>query len=59
MCGLWFTHSSEEYVNRVMERTFALVPTAKFVPLVYQIASRMDNTDSRFQVRVQGLWWTQ
>jgi ataxia telangiectasia mutated family protein len=52
MCGMWFKHSDSTAVNEVMAKTFPLVPTAKFVPLVYQMASRMDNTDSRFQVGI-------
>lgn len=52
MCGLWFRHSEDATVNQVMQQTFQQVPTAKFVPLVYQIASRMDNTQSPFQVRI-------
>jgi hypothetical protein len=55
MCGLWFRHSNDNTVNKVMQQTFEQVPTAKFVPLVYQIASRMDNTQSPFQVRRQWL----
>lgn len=61
MCGLWFRHSEDATVNKVMQQTFQQVPTAKFVPLVYQIASRMDNTQSPFQVQiglvVAAAWW--
>jgi hypothetical protein len=51
MCGLWFRHSNVLAVNQVMQHTFQQVPTAKFVQLVYQIASRLDNTQTPFQVR--------
>jgi hypothetical protein len=50
MCGLWFRHSDVMAVNQVMQQTFQQVPTAKFVQLVYQIASRLDNTQTPFQV---------
>jgi ataxia telangiectasia mutated family protein len=53
MCGLWFKHSDSSAANEVMAQIFPTVPTAKFVLLVYQMASRMDNTDSRFQVSME------
>lgn len=52
MCGLWFRHSDDRQVNEVMQETFQQVPTAKFIPLVYQIASRMDDSKGPFQVRL-------
>lgn len=50
MCGLWFRHSDDTTINSILNETFKDVPTAKFIPLVYQIASRLDNTPGVFQV---------
>jgi len=50
MCGLWFRHSDDTTINSILNETFKDVPTAKFIPLVYQIASRLDNTAGVFQV---------
>jgi hypothetical protein len=57
LCSLWFTNSGELAVNQAMQQVFLQVPRAKFVPLVYQIASRLDNSGSDFQVRTHFCLW--
>jgi ataxia telangiectasia mutated family protein len=41
---LWFEHSHDPTVNGEVFLTFKDAPTAKFVPLTYQIASRISAT---------------
>jgi hypothetical protein len=50
LCGLWFKLSSDSNVNGALGDVFDSTPTAKFVPLVYQMASRLDSTEVSFQV---------
>jgi hypothetical protein len=41
LCQLWFELSTSDAVNRCMQYAFDCVAPAKFVPLTYQIASRI------------------
>ncbi|KAI8470131.1 MAG: kinase-like domain-containing protein [Monoraphidium minutum] len=41
LCQLWLALSEDAGVNRAVKAVVEGVPSAKFVPLVYQIASRM------------------
>lgn len=50
LCGLWFKLSSDASVNGALGDVFSSVPSAKFVPLVYQMASRLDSSEGSFQV---------
>jgi hypothetical protein len=50
LCGLWFKLSADPNVNGALGDVFASTPSAKFVPLVYQMASRLDNSEGSFQV---------
>jgi len=47
---LWFNNSTNEKVNKLLKKKVKEIPSKKFLPLIYQIASRMstDNT-SLFQ----------
>lgn len=56
LCQLWFELSASDAVNRSMQYAFDCVPPAKFVPLTYQIASRISRVEDRagFQTAV----WT-
>ncbi|KAF6252289.1 hypothetical protein COO60DRAFT_542235 [Scenedesmus sp. NREL 46B-D3] len=49
LCGLWFKLSSDPSVNGALGDVFASTPSARFVPLVYQMASRLDSTEGSFQ----------
>ncbi|WIA20841.1 hypothetical protein OEZ85_005192 [Tetradesmus obliquus] len=49
LCGLWFKLSSDASVNGALGDVFSSVPSAKFVPLVYQMASRLDSSEGSFQ----------
>lgn len=40
LCQLWFEHQRDERINGALDEAFLQVPSHKFVPLVYQIASR-------------------
>ncbi len=56
LCQLWFTLSSSEKVNTQMADAFRQTPSYKFLPLVYQLASRLttvganDTMEAAFQV---------
>jgi hypothetical protein len=50
LCGLWFKLAGDPNVNGALGDVFANTPSAKFVPLVYQMASRLDSTEGSFQV---------
>lgn len=56
LCQLWFELSASDAVNRSMQYAFDCVPPAKFVPLTYQIASRISRVEDKagFQTAV----WT-
>lgn len=49
LCELWFEHSKDAAVNDSVADAFAAAPSHKFVPLVYQIASRASCEDGAFQ----------
>lgn len=42
VCQLWFSQNSEEDTNAQLSSTFETVSSHKFLPLVYQIASRIN-----------------
>ena len=56
LCQLWFTLNSSEKVNTQMAEAFRQTPSYKFLPLVYQLASRLttvganDSLEAAFQV---------
>jgi len=43
---LWFAHRDEREINELISREIAAVPSAKLLPLDYQIASRLGARDS-------------
>eukprot|EP00879_Flechtneria_rotunda_P006073 GHRR01006386.1.p1 GENE.GHRR01006386.1~~GHRR01006386.1.p1 ORF type:complete len:3169 (+),score=1435.50 GHRR01006386.1:1331-9508(+) len=49
LCSLWFKQWQDPEINGQMMQVFETVSSAKFVPLVYQIASRLDSSSSTFQ----------
>lgn len=51
LCSIWFKLWNDSSVNGTLGDVFASTPSSKFVPLVYQIASRLDSTETQFQVR--------
>jgi hypothetical protein len=54
LCQLWFSLWQEPPVNGALAEALAEVPSHKFVPLVYQIASRLGagtGAAAAFQVR--------
>ena len=59
LCQLWFQLSTTDIVNHEMALTIKDVPSRKFLPLAYQIASRLGGSasgqlsNSKFQVRVR------
>ena len=57
LCQLWFALGADAAINAALAATLAAVPSWKFLPLAYQMASRMSATragplhKSGFQVR--------
>jgi hypothetical protein len=53
LIGLWFKNCSrsdtEMLVRNLMQQNISQIPTYHFVPLIYQIFSRIDNVDCSFQ----------
>ncbi len=47
--ALWLERSEEESTNEAVERYLRKVPTRKFVPLMNQLASRLQNQPGLFQ----------
>jgi hypothetical protein len=50
VCQLWFDNASQADVNEALRATLLEVPCYKFVPLVYQMASRLSRQQGNFQV---------
>ncbi len=59
LCSLWFSNSADMGLNRVIvvEMNARKIPQYKFLPLVYQITSRISETDANqdFQRTLQSL----
>eukprot|EP00727_Mastigamoeba_balamuthi_P002113 m51a1_g119 putative serine-protein kinase atm (4596) ;mRNA; f:366111-398227 len=57
LCSLWFAERDNEKLIELLETAgFLSIPSAKFLPLVYQIASRVSDADeSGFQSLLQRL----
>jgi ataxia telangiectasia mutated family protein len=57
LIGLWFKNchraETQDLVNNLVEESICQIPTYHFVPLIYQIFSRIDNDDSSFQNTLQ------
>lgn len=49
LCQMWFELSESDTVNVQVQKIFRDVPSYKFVPLVYQIASRISSAPTKFQ----------
>ncbi|XP_059177895.1 serine-protein kinase ATM-like [Physella acuta] len=48
--ALWFENSSNDLVNHLIQSSIKAIKTYKFLPLYYQLAARMNSTDStKFQ----------
>ena len=47
LCSLWFTNSSDESINKQIKQALdtGSLPTRKFLPLIYQIASRLNSAE--------------
>ncbi len=59
LCQLWFGLWQERAVNSALAEALAEVPSHKFVPLAYQIASRLGagtGAAAAFQVRGRARW---
>ena len=41
LMSLWFKNSNDKNVNQIIKSKIKQIPTRKFLPLMYQIASRM------------------
>ncbi|KAK9825683.1 hypothetical protein WJX81_003257 [Elliptochloris bilobata] len=46
LCQLWFALGADARINAALAATLAAVPSWKFLPLAYQMASRMSATQS-------------
>jgi ataxia telangiectasia mutated family protein len=46
LCSLWFNHSNNKLIDEQVRKAIAKIPTKKFLPLIYQIASRISAADS-------------
>ena len=44
LCQLWFALGADAAINATLAATLAAVPSWKFLPLAYQMASRMSAT---------------
>jgi serine-protein kinase ATM len=50
VCSLWFSNSNSKQVNKLLQPKLKLIAAHKFLPLVYQIVSRLNqSTDARAQ----------
>lgn len=49
VCSLWFLNTSVPKVNTLVKEKFSKMPTGKFLPLIYQMASRLTAAPSAFQ----------
>jgi ataxia telangiectasia mutated family protein len=47
LCSLWFTNASLAAVNGLLREKGASLPSHKFLPLIYQITSRMSATPTQ------------
>ena len=55
VCSLWFDHVGDAEMEGLVSRLLPRVPVFKFVPLVYQICSRLSSDSSVFQTALQDL----
>jgi ataxia telangiectasia mutated family protein len=46
LCSLWFNNSGNQKVNKILKAKAKAIPSRKFLPLIYQIASRMSASDT-------------
>ncbi|PRP78734.1 putative ataxia telangiectasia mutated [Planoprotostelium fungivorum] len=46
LCSLWFNNTLKEDVNKLLEKEIGDIPSRKFIPLMYQIASRMNASEN-------------
>ena len=56
LCSLWFLYRRNSRINEIMSK--AIIPLYKMVPLVYQLAARLDATEGQpdiFQAELQRL----
>jgi hypothetical protein len=44
LVSLWFSASREESANTLMSKGFEQIPTFRFIPLLYQLVSRIEQT---------------
>ncbi|KAJ8603534.1 hypothetical protein MRB53_042142 [Persea americana] len=52
--AVWFEHAEEGEVNQLVRAAITKVPSRKFAPLVTQLASKLQDTDDRFQKQDPG-----
>jgi len=51
----WLQHTHDIAANQAVERRISAVPTSKFAKLMNQLASRLQNSDERFQLILRSL----
>lgn len=50
LCSLWFNNSNNQKITRLLKSKVDDISPQKFLPLSYQIASRMSSENNSFQV---------
>eukprot|EP01105_Mastigella_eilhardi_P010587 TRINITY_DN2472_c0_g1_i1.p1 TRINITY_DN2472_c0_g1~~TRINITY_DN2472_c0_g1_i1.p1 ORF type:complete len:2237 (+),score=571.05 TRINITY_DN2472_c0_g1_i1:1980-8690(+) len=55
LCSLWFSNNQNEELSKLVGKSLPALQTRKFVPLFYQVASRLMNEDSAFQETLNAL----
>jgi len=49
LCSLWFNNANDKDINSYLKNAIPTINSRKFLPLFYQIASRISTVDSLFQ----------
>lgn len=47
ICSLWFNNSERKEISAQLVASLARIPSSKFLPLIYQIASRLGGAHSQ------------
>ncbi|KAJ3219837.1 hypothetical protein HDU67_009025 [Dinochytrium kinnereticum] len=55
VCTLWFTNPDETSISHLLKTEFPLVPTHKFLVLMYQLTARMTTEKTEFQTILKSL----
>ncbi|KAH3745609.1 serine/threonine-protein kinase ATM [Pelomyxa schiedti] len=55
LCSLWFFNTTDDQINLTMKSSIPQIQSRKFIPLIYQIASRLSLEKNEFQSALQVL----